>query len=519
MTLKGIIKKGEYYDSVTLMMAVKRVNEMNGVIDSAIIMGTKENRSILEASGLLLDEFKTSNDSDLLIVVKTDDMQRADQVLLEVDTVLKSIRKRDNASSAPLPRSVDAALKVIPGANLAMISIAGRYAGDVAMKALRLGLHVMLFSDNVPLEQEIELKRYAVDHGLLVMGPDCGTAIINGVPLAFANVVNRGDIGIVAAAGTGLQEVSCLISNAGAGISQAIGTGGRDVKKDVGGLMFIDALWRLAKDENTRVILLVSKPPHMEVLEKIGRVVQEIKKPVVAAFLGVKQEHLRKYGIYPAASLEEAASLSVALSSGIQIDDGGVLSAHRKGTVKALAKTEKLKFHSTQKYIRALFSGGTFCYEAQVLLKEMVDRIYSNVPTGTSVKLENSLKSVGHTIIDLGEDEFTVGRPHPMIDFSLRNNRIIQEASNPETAIILLDIVLGYGSNPDPLKELLPTIKKAQQIAAGEKRYVSFVCSVTGTNADPQNRSTVVKGLMDAGVIVVESNAAASLLAGYIVAE
>ncbi|MFB3895018.1 MAG: acyl-CoA synthetase FdrA [bacterium] len=515
MQVKGISKQGEYYDSVTLMQAVKYINELNGVIDSAIVMGTKENKSILEASGMLLDIFKPCGDTDLLIAVKAETAERAEQALAEVNTILKSMRKRSSAGTMSLPRSIDAALKLLPEANLALISVAGRYAGEVAMKSLHSGLHVMLFSDNVPLDQEIALKQFAIDHGLLVMGPDCGTAIINGVPLAFANKVNRGNIGIVAAAGTGLQEVSCLISNNGAGISQAIGTGGRDVKQEVGGLMFIEAIKMLLADSNTKVLLLVSKPPHPEVLEKIGKILQGNTKPVVAAFLGANPEDIKKYGIHPAGSLEEAALVSVAYSTGTGIDKIKDVMKHQPEAVKKIARTESSKLSIGQKYIRGLFSGGTFCYEAQLLLHNLIDNIYSNVPVRKSKKLTNSLRSQEHTLIDLGEDEFTVGRPHPMIDYSLRNKRIIEEASDPETAVILLDIVLGFGSNPDPLKDIIPAIETAQNIAKKNNRYIIFVCSVTGTDADPQNRSKVVQGLND--VWVMESNALASLCAGYIV--
>lgn len=517
MVVKGTIKQGEYYDSVTLMQAVKYINELNGVIDSAIVMGTKENQSILEASGLLLEEFKKSGDTDLLIAVKADTQDRAEQALAEVNTILKSMRKRSSAGSTPSPRSIDAAAKLLPEANLALISVAGRYAGEVAMKSLQSGLHVMLFSDNVPLDQEIALKQYAIELGLLVMGPDCGTAIINGIPLAFANKVNRGNIGIVAAAGTGLQEVSCLISNNGAGISQAIGTGGRDVKKEVGGLMFIEAIKMLLADSNTKVLLLVSKPPHPVVLEKIGKVLQGNTKPVVAAFLGAKPEDIKKYGIHPASSLEEAALVSVEYA---QVGATRRVAQIGRGIASPLlsqAKTESSKLSAGQKYIRGLFSGGTFCYEAQVLLQDLVDNLYSNVPVGKTKKLANSLKSQGHTLIDLGEDEFTVGRPHPMIDYSLRNKRIIEEANDPETAVILLDIVLGFGSNPDPLKDIMPAITTAQDNAKKNNRTIIFICSVTGTDADPQNRTKVVQALKDTKVWVLDSNAAASLFTGYIV--
>jgi FdrA protein len=519
MIVKGYIKKGEYYDSITLMSAVKQLNTLTGVHDSAIVMGTKENKSILDASGLMLDEFKASGDNDLLIVVKTDTVSQAEQALSSVGTILQSVRKRSHSGSAPMPRSLSAAQKILPGANIALISVAGRYAGDVAMSALEHGLHVMLFSDNVLLEQEIALKRYAVDHHLLVMGPDCGTAIVNGVPLAFANVVNRGDIGIVAAAGTGLQEVSCLVSQGGCGVSQALGTGGRDVKKEVGGLMFIESLQLLAEDPKTKIILLVSKPPHAEVLNKIGELAKKIPKPVIGAFLGVEKKTLRQYGMHPANSLEEAAQLAITLSNDGRLKDGTSRLEKDHKLIKTRARQEAKKLDKEQKYIRGLFSGGTFCYEAQLLLSDMKDRMYSNAPTGRSVKLEHSLKSQKHTLIDLGEDEFTVGRPHPMIDYTLRNNRIVEEASDPETAVILLDLVLGYGSNPEPLKDILPAIKQAQQSAKKRNRHIAIVCSVTGTDADPQNRSIVAKGLEEAGVIVMKSNAAASLFAGGIIAQ
>jgi FdrA protein len=518
MIVKGIIKKGEYYDSVTLMMAAKKLNEQPGVLDSAIVMGTAENKAILAASGLLLDEFQSCADADLIIVIKTADGANADTLLAEAETILKSSRKRDSADSTPQPRSLNAALQILPDANLALISVAGRYAGSVAMRALQRGLHVMLFSDNVPLEQEIALKQFAIEHGLLVMGPDCGTAIINGVPLAFANVVNRGDIGLVAAAGTGLQEVSTLISNSGAGISQAIGTGGRDVKKEVGGLMFLEGLRLLKEDSRTKIIVLISKPPHAEVLAKIVQQVKKIKKPVVAVLLGIETEIVRAGGMIPAASLAEAAQIAVALSQ--DKDPVGVaqLFAKHRTEIEPLAKGEARKLHRGQKYIRGLFSGGTFCYEAQLMLRDVLPDIYSNAPTGTSHKLKDSLKSERHTLLDLGEDEFTVGRPHPMIDYSLRNKRIITEAEDAETAVILLDIVLGYGSHPDPAGEIVPAIKKAKQIATDNKRHLPIICSVTGTDRDPQSRAAVAKALTDNGAIVMESNAAACWLAGSIVA-
>jgi FdrA protein len=493
MIVIGQVRKGAYFDSVTLMRVGKEITGLPGVIDAAVVMGTKSNKAILHASGLLTAKFNEAGDTDLLVAMKTETEAAAKDAMAAVDGLLKKTAK--SAGSESHPMSLRGALEALPDANLALISIAGRYAGDEAMRALEAGLHVMLFSDNVPLETEIALKKFAAKRGLLVMGPDCGTAIINGVPLAFANAVNRGNIGIVAAAGTGLQEVSCIISNAGAGISQAIGTGGRDVKKEVGGIMFIEALKALARDEQTKVILLVSKPPHPAVLKRITKILKTIRKPVVTMFIGASPT-----------TLEEAALAAVALSRGKKPSD----LAAREAEIKRIAKREAGKRTKRQKYVRGLFSGGTFCAEAQILFGKMLSGVYSNAPTGEARQLKNSLKSQKNTVIDLGEDEFTVGRPHPMIDFSLRNKRILEEAADPETAVILLDVVLGYGSNPDPAAELSGVIRQA-------RRTVSVVCSITGTDKDPQNRSRVEAALRKAGAIVMPSNAAACKLAGSII--
>ena len=503
MIVSGQIKRGAYFDSVTLMRVGKELSAMTGVIDAAVVMGTKANKGILHSSGLLTSQLEKASDTDLVVAVKAENEKAAADAVAKVDGLLKGATKKSATTGDAFPTSLEAALKVIPDANLAMISVAGRYAGDVAMQALDKGLHVMLFSDNVSLEIEIELKKLAAKKGLLVMGPDCGTAIINGIPLAFANVVRRGSIGIVAAAGTGLQEVSTIISNAGAGISQAIGTGGRDVKKDVGGIMFIEGLKALAADKGTSVILLVSKPPHKDVLSRILKVIKSIRKPVVRIFIGAASKD-------GPATLEEAAHMAVALAKGENPSTALKRLATRDKGISLHARKLASKMGRKQKYIRGLFSGGTFCAEAQIIFDGMLKDLYSNAPTGKSKQLKDSLSSRKNTVIDLGEDEFTVGRPHPMIDFSLRNKRILAEAGDPETAVILLDVVLGYGSNMDPAAELVPVIR-------GAAKKVAVVCSVTGTIEDPQNKARVTAALEKAGAIVMPSNAAACKLAGEIV--
>ncbi len=505
MAVAGRIKKGAYFDSVALMRVGRELTAKPGVVDAAVVMATAANKSILKESGLLIPLFKNTKDSDLLIVVKARDKKIAVQAMDEAEKILGKAAKPSSAGEEVAASDLDGAIKMLPGSNMALISVAGRYAAAEAMKALRQGLHVMLFSDNVSLEQEIELKKFARARGLLVMGPDCGTAIINGVPLAFANKVRRGPIGIVAAAGTGLQEVSTIISKEGGGVSQAIGTGGRDVKKDVGGIMFIEGLKALAVDEETKVILLVSKPPHKDVLARIAKVIRSIRKPVVNMFIGADSKE-------GPATLEEAAHIAVALSKGESPAKALNRLAMRDAEIAKQAKRLAAKRKKGQKYFRGLFSGGTFCAEAQILFGDLLKEVYSNAPTGKAKLLKNSLKSQKNTVVDLGEDEFTVGRPHPMIDFTLRNKRILEEAADPQTAVILLDVVLGYGSHMDPAAELVPVIRKVV-------RNVQVVCSVTGTVEDPQHEDRVTSALKRAGAIVMPSNAAACKLAGAMAKE
>ncbi len=518
MVIKGIIKKGEYYDSVTLMLVARDVTKLEGVEDAAVVMGTEQNKSILETSGILLDMFKDAKDSDLLIAVKAKDESTANQAIQKVDELLKAKRSKSQEAGEYMPKSLEGALDFMPDANMVIISVAGKYAGDEAMKALEKGLHVMLFSDNVPIEKEIELKKYGRDQGLLVMGPDCGTAIINGVPLCFANVVNRGDIGIVAASGTGLQEVSSVITNEGSGISQAIGTGGRDVKKDVGGIMFMEGIKALEEDPETKYIVLVSKPPHPEVLKKVANLIKsEIKKPVVGIFLGGDPKVVEGAGAIPSNTLEEAGLIAASLSKGKSMDEFKKLLEDREKEILQIAEKESKNKTATQKYVRGLYTGGTLCDEAMLISRTIIGEVYGNAPINPDFKLENSWISKENSFVDLGEDEFTVGRPHPMIDFTLRNKKILDEVKDPEVAVILLDVVLGYGSNMQPGDELSPAIKQAREFAEKEGRNVTFICSITGTNKDPQDRKKVKEQLEDAGAIVMPSNAAAAKLASYIV--
>lgn len=502
MQIEGKVVKGRYFDSVFLMKLSREVSELPGVQDSSVVVGSDENKKLLQSAGLFQDQFNEANGNDLIITLKGEETKSLTAALEKVMELLSPKQDLSEGKNKERVKSLDSALKRLPNASLALFSIAGKYAADEAMKALKQGLHVMLFSDNVSLEDEIKLKTYGRDHGLFVMGPDCGTAIIDGVPLAFANVVNRGSVGVVAASGTGLQEVTCLISNLGEGISQAIGTGGRDVKKDVGGICFLMGLEALMNDPETKVILLVSKPPHEEVMNKIVQKAKETSKPVIAMFLGASKDSLKDTGLHYAENLADAAFLSVKFCNKTNLSPFFDLEELKKVAGNVLSRAKK------GQYLRALYSGGTFCSETQLILSRMgVEEIFSNAPVTQAFKLDNSFHSVRNAVIDLGEDEFTVGRPHPMIDFSLRNKRIIEEAKNPETSIILLDLVLGYGANMNPLADILPTLKEAMT-------HVPVIVAVTGTDADPQGRREIIKALRDIGVVVKESNAQAATLAG-----
>ncbi len=511
--IKSLIKKGEYYDSVSLMIVGKKISEEFDIKDAAVVMATKENKEILKLSDLYTDKFDACTDTDLIIVLKHTDEKKLDEIFPKVEKLLRDIRKKSSDTANFEPKSLEGALKMEPSANLALISIAGRYAGDVAMDALKNGLNVMLFSDNVSLETEIKLKKYAVQNDLLMMGPDCGTSIINGVPLAFANAVNKGNIAIISASGTGLQEVSTIISDAGFGISQAIGTGGRDLKKEVGGMMFLASLKALSDDENTKLIVLISKPPHKSILSKINNELKNIDKKIVAVFLGISSNELPDFKGEIVSTLEEASLKAISIIGNKPYEL--IKNAFYEDYEDLDVLSEKLakEIGSKRKFIRGLFSGGTLCDEAQIVINDYIDKIYTNRPLKDNLPLDNLWKSTEHTLIDLGEDEFTVGRLHPMIDFDLRNKRILLEAQDKETAVILLDLVIGFGANKEPLKELLPTIKKVTL----EHPDIKFVCSVTGTENDPQNKEKIIGELQKAGVVVMPSNAAAALLSAKII--
>jgi len=488
MKVKANILKGKYLDSVKLMLISKELRSLDGVQDAVVIMATRENREILQSTGMLVPEIMAAAETDIVAVVKADNEAIAEEAMAKAESLITSPPGQQGQKiSSRKALTIEKANLKLDDADLCLISVAGKYAAVEANKALDLGLHVMLFSDNVSLEDEKALKIKAVQKGLLMMGPDCGTAIINGIPLAFANRVPRGKIGIVSASGTGLQEISSTIANLGGGVSQALGTGGRDGKSAIGGMMLDCCLDFLINDPETEVIVLMGKTPDRDVLDKLMVQINKSSKPVIVNFLKPMKLHASSNVAY-VRSLSEAAFEACRIA--------GYHMHHTE-----IEPAYPIRFPGQgRKYIRGLYSGGTLCQEGIQVYKEMFGKEpFSNVGSEPQYKLEDGWKTCQDSLIDLGADEFTVGRPHPMIDYSLRMQKLQQEAADPEVGIIMLDVVLGFGAHPDPAQELVPMLEKLD-------KGIVVVCHVLGTMGDPQDREKQIKNLQDTGAVVFDSH-------------
>jgi FdrA protein len=495
---RALVRRDTYRDSVELMRVAAQLEGLVGVTRAALLMGTPANRDIMAAAGLLHGDATSAGPNDLVVAVSANDDEAAEAAVAAAEQLLASqptTASGSRSADAPPVRTVADAVTELPEANLAIISTPGAYATAEALKALKRGLNVFLFSDNVSVADEMELKRLGRQKNLLVMGPDCGTAILDGVPLGFANAVRRGRIGLVGASGTGLQQVTCLIDRLGEGVSQAIGVGGHDLSEAVGGAMMQFAIERLAADPDTDVLVLVSKPPAESVAQRVLDAALATRKPVVVNFLGGDLAMAREAGAIAAGTLEDAARMAVALARG-RMPVGLGIDAPQPELVAA-ADAARASLLPDQRIVRGLYSGGTLCTEASLILGPL-------------------LGSEHFSVIDLGDDEYTVGRPHPMIDFRLRNEQIIAAAEDPTTAVILLDIVLGYGSHADPAEAITPAIQRARAIADAGRRPLTLVASVCGTETDPQGLTRQEAALRNAGVLLAPSNAQAARLAARV---
>ncbi|MCK6625816.1 MAG: acyl-CoA synthetase FdrA [Anaerolineae bacterium] len=514
MPLISQIKPNTYYDSVRLMRVSEILSGLPEVRQAIVAMGTEANKRVLAETHLLTGTVQAAGANDLMLVVEAGTAEAGEAALKQAEAKLAETAPptAGNGAEAARPRSLAQARQVLAGANMALVSTPGPYAKLEIARALQAGMHVFLFSDNVTLAEELELKQWAVSQNLLMMGPGCGTAIINGVALAFANAVRRGPIGLVAASGTGLQEVTCLLDRGGSGISQAIGVGGRDLSETIGGLMMRQGLAMLAADPQTELIILISKPPAPSVTETILKAAQNCGKPVVVSFLGSRRSR-QDNGLTFTSTLEETAEAALRLINHDERDYFELAPAQL--AARAVAEGEKLA--PGQRYLRGLFSGGSLCDEAMLLLAERLPALYSNIPLRPEWTLPDGWHSREHSCIDMGEEEFTLGRPHPMIDPRLRQERLLKEADDPEVAVILLDVVIGYGAHPNPAGALAETIRAAKEKAAAQGRYLAVVAHVCGTETDPQGLARQERILQEAGAVVLPTNAQAARLAAAIV--
>jgi succinyl-CoA synthetase alpha subunit len=502
MTAAHVVVANAYRDSVALLAISSKLLSLHGISAASVVMATPANVDNLVDAGLA--DGLTASPSDLVVAVAGADGAACEAALAAAAELLAERPADDGGAVAEHPpSSIQMAAMRDPSLNLALISVPGDYAAAEALKAIKLGMSVMIFSDNVPVQRELEVKRAADERDLIVMGPDCGTAIVNGIPLGFANAVRRGPIGVVGASGTGTQEVTARIHELGCGVSQAIGTGGHDLSEAIGGISMLRGMRWLEDDPDTTVVVLVSKPPHPTVAAAVLAQAAGMSTPVVSIFLGADPDEAAGE-IVAAGNLAESADLAVALAEGRPAVRAGLdVDGDARAPLDAIVDAATPR----QRFVRGVFSGGTFCFEAQLVLRARGFEAWSNTPVAGNATLADIATSVEHTIVDMGDDGFTQGRPHPMIDPGLRDERLAQEAADPTTALLLVDVVLGYGSTMDPLSGLVGVLERAQPAA---------IVHVCGTAADPQDRASVVERLRSCGALVAETNAEAAAWAAYV---
>ncbi len=502
MPLGFRILKNQYFDSVFLMGVNKHLSDEKGVQQTAVLMGSDGNKKLLKDLNLFVPGMDGAQANDLIVSIIADSETIVEEILSRLPDYLKG-----GAGTPGKTRlsTLENGLSIKPSANLAVLSIPGEFAAREAKKALDHGLNVFLFSDNVTLEDELMLKSFALKQGLLVMGPDCGTSLIGGKGIGFANAVRKGCIGAIGPSGTGLQEFTSQVHNAGYGISHAIGSGSHDLSDAVGGLTTFSALDALQSDPDTKVIAIISKPPGEKTLEKLIDRIKNCSKPIIGCFLGVQSIPETGCCLFSrATTIDDAVRLSI-VNSGGKDQLNSVM-----GLYNLKVNREKQGFSPDQKYLRGVFAGGTFCYQTQQILNTFGLKVYSNAPLEKKMLLEHPTQSRDHCVIDMGDDYFTQGKPHPMIDGTERRKRILEEAKDPEIKILLLDFILGFNASMDPVGELAEVISEAKKIVASRHGYLSIVASICGTEGDPQDLKLQRTMLEELGVIVFGSNALAS---------
>ncbi|WP_275075196.1 acyl-CoA synthetase FdrA [Providencia rettgeri] len=493
--IHAFIKKGSFQDSVSLMLISRKLSESPNVSEISVMMGTPANKSLLDATGFWHSSFDDATPNDICVAIKTESTDTAivDEIAQALDESLKALAQGQQQTGKKLQRvrSWRMAKNKLPNANVVLVSIAGEFAAELADQALDDGCNVMMFSDNVSQVDERRLKLKASERGLIVMGPDCGTAYLAGAPLAFSNVAPQGNIGIIGASGTGIQELISQITLAGQGITNAIGLGGRDLTAEIGGVSAMTAIELLASDPQSDVIAFVSKPPAKEIRSKVIDKLKAQGKPVVALFLGTKPEIKQDGNLYFTETLDETARVAAMLG---RVEKAVAFQPQAKG-----------------KKISGLYAGGTLAAECAMLLAEKL-----GLQTDATHDQGMMLNQDGHRIIDLGDDFYTQGKPHPMIDPSTRNQQIAALAQKDDVGVLLLDVVIGYGAQMDSAQTLAKEIKELRENRPSNAP-IAVIATVTGTEQDPQVRSEQIAYLEEAGMAVMNSLPEAVTLACNII--
>lgn len=497
-----LIQKGSFHDSARLMRLSRDLRRLPGVISAEVLMATEMNRELLGEAGYKDPALDVATPMDLVVALRGDDAEALDAVEAELGRLLVAVDSPSAggafAGGAPAAADLREALALHPEINLVTIAVPGAYAAFAARQALEAGRHVFLFSDNVAIEDEVALKTLGAEAGLLVMGPDCGTAILAGVGIGFANRVRRGGVGLVGASGTGIQDISSMVHQAGAGVSQAIGTGSRDLSEAVGGIMTIMGVRLLAEDPDTRVIVLVAKGPHAAVAERLHGILSKAGKPVVVRYLGQTGAGERD-GVLYTSNLDEASWAAVT-----HLDLPESPSVLCQG---AMALDPSLLEPGAGRLV-GLFGGGSLASEAALILKE---RGHPTESPKTALSEGQVMPGAAHLVVDVGDDAYTVGKPHPMVDQTTRCALIRAAGADRSVGLLLIDLVLGDGAHPDPAPELAQAVKEARSARQGEP--LAVVASITGTDLDPQGLSNQRGILTQAGIVVAPSASQAARLA------
>lgn len=536
-----LVKQNYYRDSLELLRLSDEIKRYPGIVEASLVMGTKTNKEILIKLGFPTQHIMKAESSDMIIAIRANDAGLLLATTPKVEAILRGTGGEQtlgmDQSSTGERYDLESVLNSVKDINIALISVPGEHVRGLALKLIDEGIHQQIFSDHVSMDDELEIKRYAVKNHVLILGPGAGTSIINGKGIGFSNAVTAGPVAIVAAAGTGLQEVSTLLDHCGIGVRHGLGVGGNDPKEKIGGLMMSEALKMLDESEDIDVINIVSKPPARSVQQKIiDHAARHGKKKYVMTFIGGSTANSENTKVKEAGSIRRGTRqpnkiiIASTLTSSVFATANQIANTNKSEPtidtvyvkieeLKRIVETERKRLKNEQKYLRALYTGGTFAYETQVILNGLDIRpLYSNAPLTKSQLLQDAMRSFKNSVIDLGEEEFTKGRAHPMIDPTIRKLRIVEEASYEDVAVILLDFVLGYGSNPDPVGSTIEEIRKAKLVAAKARRHLSIVAHVCGTRRDPQGYDRSLVRLKDAGVVVLPTNAFAAIAAAGIIA-